>query len=105
MSTIKEFCQTELNINFESEEDAEEFCKIFGFYRYNKEEIKNELSDDLQISEYLIDFIDIDALAEDNQYKKLNDDLFIDINQLETFKSELEQNYNNDVQKLLKSVM
>ena len=88
-NAIKTFCETELNINFNSEEDAEEFCKIFGFYRYNKEEMKNELANDLQISDYLMDFIDVDALAEDNQYKKLNDDLFIDINQLEIFKSEL----------------
>ena len=61
------------------------------------ESMKSELQTRQALSSYDMDFIDVDALAEDLHFTKINDSLWIDISGFSIFQETLYHEFCGDI--------
>ena len=83
---LKNFIEKEFDCEIDLDDDElKEFLYYYDVGVYDEEQIKNELSEDLMIDDYLIDFINIEELAENQNYIYISDDCYVDNNGLHYF--------------------
>ena len=85
-------------------EQAKELCDYFGIYFYDTEDMKEELQDDLRIDGYIMEFVDVKALAEDNRYEEVDDGFFVDLNTVEEFERQLKVYYNGSIKEAIEEM-
>lgn len=76
---LREFMEEKFECNLEKLNDDElrDFLYYYDLATYDKEMIKQELCEELEIGEFLMDFINVKELAEYENYTYVNDDCYV----------------------------
>ena len=96
--TLKSFCEGEFGGTDLSESEWMDFCMYYDIEFFDTlESMKSELQTRQALSSYDMDFIDVDALAEDLHFTKINDSLWIDISGFSIFQETLYHEFCGDI--------
>lgn len=101
--TLKSYFESvfgELNL---SESEVMDLCVYYDIRFFDSVwEMREELQSIQSLTSYDMDFIDIDALAEDLNFDKINDNLWIDFNDFSYFQEFVENDFNGDIVAVIK---
>lgn len=96
--TLKSFFEGEFGKMGLSESELMDFCVYYDVEFFDSVwDMREELQACQALSSYEMDFIDIDALADDLGYDKINDNLWIDANDFSSFQKVVDEEFGGEI--------
>jgi len=96
--TLKSVFEGEFGKMGLSESELMDFCFYYDIEFFDSVwDMREELQSHQALSSYEMDFIDIDALADDLGYNKINDNLWIDANDFSVFQELVNEEFGGEI--------
>lgn len=81
-----------------SESEMMDFCVYYDIEFFDSVwDMMDELQSIQCLSSYVMDFIDVDALSEDLHFDKIDDGLWIDVNDFSSFQKVVDEDFGGDI--------